>query len=72
MKEVKQAAANLLEEMEKRGFFETTVYLLNDGSGFHALLAPSLNHTHLLEVEDDVQMLISKINVHQLQLIASM
>lgn len=72
MELIKKAAAELVEEMDRQGRFTAVFYALNTGSGFHPVIVASQTLGVLRNIEGDVDMAIEKINLHQLQILASM
>lgn len=72
MRQVQEMAAELAAEMEKQGKFTALYYSLNDGKGFSPVIAATETVEVLRNIEGDVDMAIEKINLHQLQILASM
>ena len=71
MRQVQKMAAILAEEMERQGKFEALYYSLNDRKGFHPIIAGTKTVEIVGNIEGNVVMTIERINVHQLQLIAT-
>lgn len=69
---LKKAAQSLIVEMERQGIHKALFYTVNpDESGFHPLIEFTKN-LELLELEENVQMVISEVNIGQLRVLVDL
>lgn len=68
---IREAAAQLAAEMQRQGRSEAVVYTLNTGSGFHDLTRALEISEVLLDIEGEVDMVIGKLSIHQLELLGA-
>ena len=69
---LKKAAINLVAEMMRQEKYNAVFYNLSvNNDGFHPIIEFS-NNIELLELEENVQMVISELNIEQLRVLVGL